>query len=106
MRRSLSRQALAASLVLAIVLACAWGCSLFTKLDVDGYTAADAASGASDANYCLPLFDVCATVSFSCKSKEDCEGGAACCLTLASSTSFAYTCCQLPVNGEAGMGGE
>ena len=104
MRRSLSRQALAASLIVVIALAGVWGCSLFTKLDVDGYTSVDAGSDANP--YCLPLFDVCATVLFSCKSKEDCKGGAACCLTLASSTSFSYTCCQLPVNGEAGIGGE
>jgi hypothetical protein len=89
MRGRIIRRASAAAFIVTLVLACAFGCSLFTKLDVDGYTPVD--SGAPKATtFCLG--DACLPVTYDCLSSADCQDGSRCCITV-EPTSFRLACC-------------
>jgi hypothetical protein len=89
MRGPIIPRASAAAFIATVVLACAFGCSLFTQLDVDGYTPLDAGT---QADVCVPLGDACLPVTFECTPAMPCEGGSECCLTW-TSTSFRWACC-------------
>lgn len=79
-------RAIAVPLILAIAVVAVEGCSVFTNLDVNGYTAADA--GKPDANLCPAGF----SCVIECISPADCQQGDLCCLTI-SLTSYGTKCC-------------
>jgi hypothetical protein len=95
-------RALAVPLVTAIAVVVLESCSLFTNLDVNGYTSADA--GKADASLC-PAGISCV---LECTSSADCQQGDVCCLTL-NSLTFRSTCCaggQLRMPDDGGDDGD
>ena len=78
-----------------IAVAGAQGCAIFTNLDVDGYSVADAGRG--DANGCDA--QICPSLSLDCRSAAECDEGGACCLTVTAAASVAFACeatCKAP----------